>query len=50
MRAFIPTPVPMDTATIIICTGKARVSAFSACSPPTAIFATNALSTMLYTA
>ena len=47
ISAFIPTPVPMAIATISICTGKASVSAFRACSPPSAMLDTNALSTML---
>ena len=45
--AFVPTPVPIPTATISICTGNTRVSAFNAASLPTLIFPTNALSTML---
>ena len=49
-RAFAPTPVPMPTATISICSGKARVSAFSAASPFSFMLDTKALSTMLYTA
>ena len=48
--AFTPTPVPMASATMSICTGKASVIALSAASPPSRIFPTNALSTMLYTA
>ena len=45
--AFAPTPVPMPTAIISIWIGNASVSAFNACSPPEAMFETNALSTML---
>jgi len=48
--ALVPTPVPMPTATISICTGNTRVSAFNAASLPTFIFPTKALSTILYTA
>jgi hypothetical protein len=40
MSAFAPTPVPMPTATIIICTGNASVSALTAISPFSAMFAT----------
>ena len=50
VSTFTPTPVPMLTATISICRGNARVSALRAASPFSAIFDTNALSTMLYTA
>ena len=45
--ALTPTPVPIETATISICMGKARVSALSASSPYSAMLDTNALSTML---
>lgn len=49
-RAFTPIPVPIPIATISIWTGNANVSAFNACSPVPLIFATKALSTILYTA
>ena len=45
--ALIPTPVPEPTATIIVWSGNARVTAVSACS---LICETNMLSTMLYRA
>ena len=34
---MVPTPVPMDTATINNCTGKARLKAVRAVSPPVAM-------------
>ena len=45
--ALVPTPVPIPTATISICTGNTSVSALSAASLPTFMFPTKALSTML---
>lgn len=46
----MPTPVPMDTATMNSCTGNARLSAVSAASPPSGIRARYAESTTLYAA
>ena len=45
--AFVPTPVPIATATISIWTGNTSVSALSADSLPDLIFPTKALSPML---
>ena len=54
--AFTPTPVPMHSASISICIGKASVSAFIALSPAftmpavSGMYDTNRLSTTLYSA
>jgi hypothetical protein len=47
MLEFIPTPIPVDKAPIIICTGKASVTA---ASDPSLILDTYMESTVLYIA